>query len=204
MVATQQENQSDLQKFWELEDLNPVRELTPDERACEEFYQQTHSRDENGIFTVKIPFKCGKMGPERLGLSRNQSIARFLQLEKRFSRDEKLRHDYVKVMKEYITLGHMVPVDTKPDQKKLCYIPHHAVVKPDRLTTKTRVVFDASAKTSTGYFLNECMHAGAKQQRDMWDTLINWRKYKIVFKADIEKMYRMIKLHEDEINGITL
>lgn len=30
------------------------------------------------------------------------------------------------------------------------------------------------------------------------DTLMKWRKYKVVFKADIEKMYRMIKLDKND------
>lgn len=150
------------------------------------------------MYVVKIPFRTGPWGPERLGVSKNQSMARFLQLERRFSKDEKLRDDYVKVMKEYIALGQMVSVDNEPNCQKLYYIPHHAVVKPDRLTTKTRVVFDASAKTSTGYSLNECIYTGAKQQRDLWETMIKWRTHKIVFKADIEKMYRMIKLDKED------
>ncbi|XP_037048457.1 uncharacterized protein LOC119082906 [Bradysia coprophila] len=83
-------------------------------------------------------------------------------------------------------------------EKKLYFIPHHAVVKPDSLTTKLRVVFDASAKTSSGRSLNQCMHIGARQQSDLFEILIRWRRHKIAFKADIEKMYRQIKLDTED------
>lgn len=191
-------SEDDLSKFWELEELNPKRKMTPDEMKCEEFYQRTHKREPNGTFTVKIPFKDDGLGPQRLGQSRNQSLSRFFQLEKRLVKDEALRKEYVAVMEEYIELGHMRPVDHLPDSAKKYHIPHHAVLKPDSLTTKLRVVFDASAKTTTGYSLNECMHTGGKQQNDLFEILSKWRKNKIVFKADITKMYRMISLDEED------
>jgi hypothetical protein len=39
------------------------------------------------------------------------------------------------------------------------YIPHHAVITPQKTTTKIRVVYDASAKISKDYqSLNECLY----------------------------------------------
>lgn len=170
--------------------------LTKDEQVCEEIYRTTHSIDGDGKFVVKIPFKQDGNGPSRLGDSKGQCLARFMYLEKRFKKDEELKKEYIRVMQEYIDMGHMKEVD--PRGKKLYYIPHHAVIKPDSLTTKTRVVFDASAKTTTAVSLNECMYIGAKQQDDLMDILIRWRMHKVVFKADIAKMYRMIKLDVED------
>ena len=31
--------------------------LTPDEQACEDYFVKTHSRDKDGRYTVRLPFK---------------------------------------------------------------------------------------------------------------------------------------------------
>lgn len=188
----------DLQQFWEMEELYPERALTNDEVECEKLYEAKIRKNPNGKFIVNIPFKQNQLGPERLGESKGQAIARFLQVEKKLARDKFLNAEYKKSIQSYIDMGHMKEVTGRPAEEKVYYIPHHAVVKPDHLTTKVRVVFDASAKTTTGWSLNDCMHVGARQQRDLHDILTNWRLYKIVYKADIEKMYRMIELAEED------
>lgn len=122
LVSTKHDDQ-DLSKFWEMEELHPKRNLTPDELACEEIYKETHSRDKDGIFTVKIPFKNRQFGPSSLGQSRGQAMARYLQLEKRFKNDSALKQEYTQVMKEYKSMGHMVPVDGLSIER-LYYIPN--------------------------------------------------------------------------------
>lgn len=188
----------DLSRFWELEELNPKRMLTPDEERCETLFLNTVRRNPDGSFTVNIPFKDGENGPEGLGNSKSTCIARFVQLEKKFARDNDLKQEYVRVMKEYLDLGHMRLVTKESPKTKKYYIPHHAVLKPESLTTKMRVVFDASSKTTTGRSLNDTMYVGAKQQHDLLDILINWRKHRIVFKADVAKMYRQIELSVED------
>jgi len=41
------------------------------------------------------------------------------------------------------------------------YLPHFAIIKPGRVTMKTRIVFDASAKCN-GISLNDVTHWGPK------------------------------------------
>jgi len=60
-------------------------------------------------------------------------------------------------MDEYEVSGYMTQIaEAQLSQaKEVYFIPHHAVMKPDSLTTKLRVVFDTSAKTTTGASLND-------------------------------------------------
>ncbi|XP_044757810.1 uncharacterized protein LOC123315965 [Coccinella septempunctata] len=55
----------------------------------------------------------------------------------------------------------------------------------------------AHAKTSTGLSLNDILHTGPKLQQDLIDILIRWRKHKIAITADIEKMFRQVKLDRE-------
>lgn len=80
------------------------------------------------------------------------------------------------------------------------FIPHHAVVKESSFTTKLRVVFDASSKSSNGFALNELMFIGPKIQDDLFVLLLRGRRIPVAFTADIEKIYRQILVHPADHN----
>jgi len=124
---------------------------------------------------------------------------RFLNLEQKLIRCFKLNTDYKVFMKEYVDLGHMTLA--QEDTSVLSYyLPHHAVTKSDSITTKTRVVFDGSAVTSTGISLNDVMMRGATVQPDLIAILLRFRLHNIALTADIEKMYRQIRVHDEDCN----
>ncbi|XP_070138632.1 uncharacterized protein [Drosophila bipectinata] len=72
------------------------------------------------------------------------------------------------------------------------YLPHHAVFKPESMTTKVRVVFNASSPSANGTSLNDILYAGPVLQSDLTIKILKWRYFRFVFNADIEKMYRRI------------
>ncbi|XP_011311723.1 uncharacterized protein [Fopius arisanus] len=78
------------------------------------------------------------------------------------------------------------------------YLPHHGVVRESSETSKLRVVFNGSAKTSAGKSFNDILHTGAKLQRDVSDALLWTRQHKVIFMKDITKMFRQIRVHEDD------
>lgn len=79
-----------------------------------------------------------------------------------------------------------------------CILPHHGVLKLDSLTTKLRVVFNASAKTSSGYSLNDLMNCGPNLQQDLQALILRWRNFRYVYTADIEKFYRQILIQDED------
>ena len=71
------------------------------------------------------------------------------------------------------------------------YLPHHAVIRHDKKTTKVRVVYDASARSS-GPSLNDCLYTGPKFNQKILEILLRFRSYPVAFIADIEKAFLMI------------
>lgn len=86
---------------------------------------------------------------------------------------------------------------TVPEPGKY-FIPHHAVLKSDGDVSKIRVVFDASAATSSGKSLNDVLCIGPKLQADLRDILLCSRMHKYIFTADIVKMFRQILIHPED------
>jgi hypothetical protein len=98
-------------------------------------------------------------------------------------------------MKEYEELGHMEPVTSQEGKSTFYCLPHHPVFKETSSTTKTKVVFDGSAKTSNGLSLNDILQVGATVQQDLYSVVLRFRTHQVCFTADIAKMYRQIVVH---------
>nr|XP_044248843.1 uncharacterized protein LOC123002543 [Drosophila takahashii] len=101
-------------------------------------------------------------------------------------------------MNEYEALGHMKQVHRTEIPANHYFIPHHCVLKPESSTTKLRVVFDASCKTTSNKSLNDILYAGPTVQSELFAILLRFRTHKYVFTADIEKMYRQVWIHPDD------
>ena len=184
---------SDLSLLWELKSPSIASSRSLEEEACERHYSKSTVRDKSGHYIVQLPFN-EKM--HDLGESRHAAIVRFQSLENKFKRDPALKKQYVECIKGYLKEGHMNPLPKEKDAERGFYLPHHVVVKTSSLTTKTRVVFDGSCKSSTGISLNECMMVGPTIQEDLFSIIIRFRTFIYVLTADIEQMYRQIQIHD--------
>lgn len=198
-----------LEEFWKTEEIkgDSSTNLTMEEKLCEDFFVNTTRRLESGNYVTRLPFKPSESG---LGKSRHIAVATLLQMEKRFKRDPQLKEEYSKCINEYIELNHMELakdsdeslITTKNGEKcyECYYLPHHAVIKTTSSTTKLRVVFNASQKSSNGVSLNDLMMTGPTIQDDLMNILVRWRGHRIALAADIEKMYRQILVEEMDYN----
>ncbi|XP_074099940.1 uncharacterized protein LOC141528017 [Cotesia typhae] len=181
----------DLTRFWEMEELPPTKILSPEEQLCEEHYRNNTTRDSSGRYIVRLSFN-DKV--HKLGNSYTSALRRFLSLEERLAEDEKIRDDYIAFLQEYKDLMHM-SLTSESSSEQGFYFPHHAVINKDSVTTKTRVVFNGSSKTSSGISLNDTLMVGPKLQDDLFVILIRYRTHLIVITADIEKIYRQVLVH---------
>ncbi|XP_015121539.1 uncharacterized protein LOC107044249 [Diachasma alloeum] len=59
-------------------------------------------------------------------------------------------------------------------------------------------MFDASHRSSTGVLLNDILHPGPRLQINSSDILIWLRRHRFVFGTDIVKMFRQIRVQQDD------
>lgn len=186
-----------LTQFWDLEKI-PTDSKCPmsaDDEYCEEHFSKTTKRLSDGRFCVKMPLK--ELPESSLGDSYKMAAKRLFNLEKKLSKNPYLKQQYSDFINEYEALGHL----TKVNRPKFGhYLPHHAVIRDSSETTKLRVVFDASAKTTTKKSLNDIQYTGPVVQDNLFDILIRFRQHRFVLSGDIQKCYRQIMLDESQRN----
>ncbi|XP_066600697.1 uncharacterized protein [Prorops nasuta] len=180
-------------KFWEVEEVLPVKFLSKEETECEKHFINTVTRDKTGRYIVRLPFRKRIVNFDG---SKEVATKRLIHLERRLSSNNALKEAYTNIIKEYLQLGHMELADN--DDNTGFYMPHHAVFKSASLTTKVRIVFDASTKDRSGVSLNDVLMTGPTIQDRLISHLIRFRMYRYVLTADIEKMYRQILVHEED------
>ncbi|XP_044778690.1 uncharacterized protein LOC123327154 [Drosophila simulans] len=189
-----------VRSFMEMDSIQPNQALLDASDPTERHFAATHKRSTDGVYVVEYPFK-EKAPP--IDSTLPQAINRFFSLERKFRRYPELKQQYEAFLDDYLQRGHMeqltsAQVEESPDT--CFYLPHHAVIKLDSLTTKCRVVFDGSGKDSSGVSLNDRLHIGPPIQRDLFGVCLRFRQHQYVLCADVEKMFRGIKVFKPHTN----
>ncbi|XP_029157227.1 uncharacterized protein LOC114929730 [Nylanderia fulva] len=188
----------ELRCFWEVEEVPRRALLSPEEQQCEQHFAQTHSRDADGRYVVRLPFRRGP--PIDIGESRFIAERSLSSLHRRFRSNAVLKSEYVDFLREYEALGHMRQIPDSVLSAQHVYIPHHPVIRDSSLTTRLRVVFNASSRTTNSTSLNDHLHAGPKLQTELPAVILRWRQFRYVYAADIAKMYRQIRVDSRDID----
>lgn len=189
-----------LEKFWHLEEIPSKPHFNPDDQLAEKIFTNTLTILPNGRFQVNLPLKS-KNEHLKLGDSFTQASKRFYLLEKRFKVNPNLFLLYKEFIHEYISLNHgnYVPLSlTNSNNENKYFLPHHCVFKEDSSSTKLRVVFDASMKTTSGISLNDIFLKGYTVQPELFDIICRFRLFKFVLVADIKKMYRQMEINPSQ------
>ena len=149
----------------------------------------------DGKYYVGLTF-----APERPPLQNNrfQALKRLEAVERSFKRTEGLQERYEAAIQEFIDNQDIEKVEEEGPSGKTFYLPHKAVIREDKTTTKTRVVFDGSARDSNGVSLNDCLLKGPAGKQDLLKILINFRWNKVAFSGDVKRMFLCIGVHEKD------
>ena len=176
---------SKVESLWQLEE--------PVETKHEETMQPAFPLhcDEDG-YTVGLLWKSTQRPEDnrKQAFATAKALARKLEApEKRQAYDDVLVH-------EYQELG-AVEEEPHPEEPGY-YLPHHAVVREGAQTTRTRVVFNASAAARGARSLNDTLLAGPSLLPDLTRLLIRFREFYAAFQADIKKAFFMIGIRPED------
>ncbi|XP_055614899.1 uncharacterized protein LOC129761209 [Toxorhynchites rutilus septentrionalis] len=188
-----------IEKFWKIEEFQSKIPRSQEEEDCELHFLNTIARDENGRFVAQYP-KTANFH-EMIGDSKGTALRRFHQLEKRLEKDVTLGSKYNEFLEEYLESGHMKLIG-EAEENLDKHKPHHPVFKESSTTTKLRVVFDGSAKTTTNRSLNDALLTGPVIQDDLFELMVRFRKNAVALVADIEKMYRLLAIILSDIQPV--
>ena len=187
-----------LEAFWKSEEPpSDSNRLSPEEETAVTYFKDTVIREPDGRYQVSLPKR--ESAPP-LGHSRSQAIKRYEQNERSLKRRGRWQ-EFKTAVEEYSALGHaeLVPAsDLDKDESQTFYMPMHGVVKEASTSTRLRVVFDASAKTSTGHSLNDTLLPGPTLYPLLTNILIRFRQSAIGMSSDISKMFREVSLHPND------
>ena len=122
------------------------------------------------------------------------AYSRLRNTEKRLIRQASVGEDYKRVIASYVEKRYIRKVPQAEDEPQcLWYLPHFPVCRPERSTTKTRIVFDASAKFQ-GTSLNDQILPGPKLQTNSFEVLLRFRRFPVAIACDVSEMYLQIRI----------
>ena len=171
-----------LRRLWDLETLGIKSE--------EESLYEGFAAFKDGRYEVQLSWREGHWP---LPSNYQLSLKRLTGLICRLQQNPALLQEYDVVIRDQLDRGIIEPVKEPQsrDRGNTHYIPHHVVVRREKETTKLRVVFDASAK-STGPSLNECLYVGPLLS---WGILEIILRFRVPCIGDIEKAFLMVSVH---------
>ena len=180
----------DLDKLWDFDSVG-IRERGS---VQEEFEQNINFKD--GRYFVNLPWREHH---ELLPDNYENCVLRLSSTVKRLKKQPEVFKEYNAVIEDQERQGIIEKVDnsTIPEVGKVHYLPHHGVIRQQALSTKLRVVFDASSKAAPDLpSLNECLHVGPALSPKIFDILVRFRQHNVAIVADIEKAFLNVGIED--------
>ena len=185
-----------LKRFWEIDTIheNGVQAMTREEKFAMDKTRLSLVHD-GERYQVATPWKTDcPMLPNNYEMANS----RLRNTEKRLIRQPLVGEDYHRVITSYVDKGYIRkvhPTESKP--KSTWYLPHFPVCRPERSSTKTRIVFDASAKFQ-GISLNDHILPGPKLLTNLFDVLLRFRRFPVAVACDVSEMYLQIRIPPED------
>ena len=111
------------------------------------------------------------------------AFSRLRNTDKLLNRQYSLGEDYQNVVASY----------PEKEPQRQWYLPHLSVCRPERSITKTRTVFDTSAKFQDTS-LNDKIPLDPKLEADLFEGLLLFRRFQVAIACEVSEMYLQINI----------
>ncbi|XP_053947719.1 uncharacterized protein LOC128856441 [Anastrepha ludens] len=195
-VEESSEKYFDIEKFWSLESIGikscQLQQSNPLEGTVFKISEV------NGRYVVCLPWKNLN---EKLNSNKEIAEQRLYSLTNKLLRANNKLIEYDIALRDLIQNGIAEQVNDS-NSEIVYYMPHKPVYRDDKITTKTRIVFDASSSEPGVLSLNDHLNAGDNLVADLLKTLLRFRSHKIAITADIEKAFLQIEVAENDRDAL--
>ena len=187
-----------LASLFEMDGLETSEEYSTTTDPAVKHFKSTVQKKE-GRYFVNLPWK-----EEHQPLPTNEGPAKqqVKSLIQRLKKQPKILQGYHELITDHLARGFVEEVSREEQLNPsgvVHTIPHHAVIRMDKVSTKIRAVFNASFGSPS---LNDSLHSGPNLVPPMLDVVIRFRQEKIALVADIEKAFLQIRLAEVDRNAV--
>ncbi|XP_055910735.1 uncharacterized protein LOC129945101 [Eupeodes corollae] len=186
----------DLKSFWSLEAIGIQSEDAENEQLADKLIAKCICK-KGARYEAALPWKNPHVS---IKSNRNEALRRLDSLTRRLTRIPEKLKEYDDAVRRMISDGiaEVVPSDEKETSKRVFYLPHRPVYKEESITTKMRIVFDASAGSEHSPPLYDLLQVGANLLPDVLKVLLNFRLGRFGIVADVEKAFLQIMLNVND------
>lgn len=192
----------DLSDFWKTESMGV--EVKP--CVCEADKLSQVEREE----AEAISKSCHKIGqqwmipypwkrdPKFLPDNRSLALKRLEGTERRLKSNPDQAKAYDEQMTEMVEMNfcrRLSENELKNYKGPVHYIPHHAVIRPEKKSTPVRIVFNSSSAFQ-GHKLNDYWMKGPDLLNNLFGVVLRFREKEVALVGDISKMYHRILIPE--------
>ena len=204
-LVTDQETQlqKQIERFWEIDSYATKQApsdsgMSAEDRRALSILESSTVKEE-GHYKTALLWK----GEPNLPNNRAMAVSRLHSTERKLKKNPELARKYQDVINSYISKGHakkLTPEESKGMTSKTWYLPHHAVLNPNK-PGKVRVVFDAASKYDR-VCLNDKLLAGPDLLNNLVGILMRFRSRKIGIMVDVEQMFHQVGVCEEDRDSL--
>ena len=115
--------------------------------------------------------------------------SRLRNLKSRLDKNTELLKNYSNINNDCLNEGITESVNDNDTSDATHYLPHQPVVREERYIKKVRIVYNASAKTSGQFSLNDSLRSGPCLLPITLDILLRFRLGQVVFVTDMRQAF---------------